>query len=52
MTENMALITHQTAEDRVPFISGSGVYRNTWKKTAEGWRIAKRLLFTDRFIAP
>ena len=44
----MALITHQTAEDRVPFISGSGVYRNRWKKTAEGWR----LLFTDRFIAP
>ena len=24
VTENMALITHQTADDRVPFISGSG----------------------------
>lgn len=50
VTENMALITHQTADDRVPFISGSGVYRNTWKKTADGWRIAKRVLFTDRFV--
>ena len=52
VTENMALITHQTAEDRVPFISSSGVYRNTWKKTADGWRITKRVLVTDRFVAP
>ena len=49
VTENMALITHQTADDRVPFISGSGIYRNTWKKTDQGWRIAERVLFTDRF---
>ncbi len=49
VTENMALITHQTADDSVPFISGSGIYRNTWKKTQQGWRIAERILFTDRF---
>ena len=49
VTENMALITHQTADDRVPFISGSGIYRNTWKKTDEGWRITERILFPDRF---
>ena len=44
----MALITHQTEGDSAPFISGSGIYRNTWKKTARGWKIAKRVLFTDR----
>ena len=49
VTENMALITHQTADDRVPFISGSGIYRNTWRKTDQGWKIAERVLFTDRF---
>ena len=50
VTENMALITHQTADDNAAFISGSGIYRNTWKKTPEGWRIAERVLFTDRFV--
>ncbi len=49
VTENMALITHQTADDTAAFISASGIYRNTWKKTAEGWRIAERVLSTDRF---
>ena len=49
ITENMALITHQTADDRAPFISASGIYRNTWKKTNHGWKLAKRVLFTDRF---
>ena len=48
ITEHMALITHQTADDRAAFISGSGIYWNTWKKTAQGWRIA-RVLFSDRF---
>ena len=51
VTENMALITHQTVDDRAPFISSSGIYRNTWIKTAEGWKIAERILFTDRFVA-
>jgi hypothetical protein len=49
VTENMALITHQTADDNAAFISASGIYRNTWKKTPDGWRIAERVLFTDRF---
>ena len=50
LTENMALITHQTAGTAPAFISGSGIYRNSWRKTSEGWRITKRLLFTDRFV--
>ena len=52
ITENMVLITHQTADARVPFISGSGIYRNTWRKTAQGWKIAERVLFSDRFAGP
>ena len=52
VTENMGLITHQTADDRAPFISASGIYRNTWRKTKYGWKIAKRVLFTDRFKKP
>lgn len=51
VTENMALITHQTADDVTAFISGSGIYRNSWRKTAQGWRIERRILFTDRFVA-
>ena len=49
VTENMALITHQTAEAQVAFIASSGIYRNSWQKTPNGWRISKRILFTDSF---
>jgi len=51
LTENMALITHQTAESGTPFINGSGIYRNTWRKTGHGWRIVKRILLSDRVVA-
>lgn len=51
VTENMALITHQTASDSAAVIRSSGIYRNTWRRTAEGWRISRRILFTDRFRA-
>ena len=47
ITENMALITHQTANDSSAFIRSSGYYLNTWKKTAQGWRISKRILKVD-----
>ncbi len=52
VTENMALITHQVAGDSAAFISASGIYRNTWKKTPQGWKIAERILFNDRFVGP
>lgn len=48
VTENMALITHQTAGS-APAIASSGIYRITWRKTNLGWRMVKRVLFTDRF---
>ncbi len=52
VTENMALITHQTAGDSAAFISASGIYRNNWRKTPQGWKFAERILFTDRFVGP
>ena len=49
VTENMALITHQTANDSAAVIRSSGIYRNHWQKTAQGWRIKTRTLHTDSF---
>ena len=49
VTENMALITHQTADDTAAFIRSSGIYRNSWRKTEQGWKITSRILFTDNF---
>lgn len=49
ITENMALITHQTANDTAPVIRSSGIYRNSWLKTEQGWKIERRILLTDSF---
>ena len=49
VTENMALITHQTAGSGRPFISGSGIYRITWRKTQQGWKMTSRVLSSDSF---
>ena len=51
LTENMALITHQTAADSAPVIRSSGIYRITWLKQSDGWKMAKRMLFTDSFTS-
>lgn len=47
VTENMALITHQTANNP-PAIASSGIYRISWRKTGQGWRMEKRILLSDR----
>ncbi len=47
ITKNVALITHQTATEAYPVIRMSGIYRNTWRKTAAGWRISNRILIVD-----
>lgn len=49
VTQNMALITHQTSNDTVAFISSSGIYRITWQKTPQGWLMNRRVLMTDSF---
>lgn len=51
VTENMALITHQSANDTAAVIRSSGIYRNSWLKTEQGWKISRRILFTDSFPA-
>jgi len=33
-TENMVLVTHQTTA--APYINGSGIYRNKWRKPGQG----------------
>jgi len=49
VTENMALITHQTAGSNPAFISSSGIYRISWRKTSQGWKMTRRILFSDSF---
>lgn len=51
VTQNMALITHQIAGGNPPFISGSGIYRITWRKTQQGWKMTRRVLHSDRFTS-
>ncbi|MEM1411430.1 MAG: nuclear transport factor 2 family protein [Pseudomonadota bacterium] len=46
-TENLVLVTHQSKDDATPQNRVSGVYRNQWRKTADGWQIARRLLTLD-----
>jgi len=48
ITENMALITHQTSNDTPPEIRSSGIYRIQWRKTESGWLMHNRLLILDR----
>ena len=50
LTENMVLVTHQVSTDAAPEILGSGIYRNTWRRTDEGWKISQRVLFFDRLV--
>ena len=47
LTENAALITHQTRESTTAFISGTGVYRISWRNTDKGWKITQRTLLSD-----
>lgn len=43
-TRNMNLVTTQGPDDPAPQIVVSGVYYDTWRKTAEGWLIETRTL--------
>lgn len=48
VTENLVVITHQTAASGSPEVAGSGVYKMMWRRTEAGWQIAKRILYSDR----
>ena len=43
-TQNMVLLTHQGPDDAAPHVAASGVYYDTWRKTAAGWLFASRTL--------
>ncbi len=47
LTENLVLITHQTAADPAPVNRSSGIYRISWRLTPEGWKMSRRILLTD-----
>jgi len=49
VTENPALIAQQTAENTAPIIRGSGIYRISWRRTQDGWKMSHRILFIDSF---
>ena len=46
-TRTMLLGTRLYPGDSAPRVSGTGVYRDEWRKTAEGWRFARRILHMD-----
>ena len=46
-TQNMLLLTYQGADETAPTVTGSGIYYDTWRKTADGWRIVSRVLRID-----
>jgi len=43
-TQNMILVTQQGPDDAAPRVVLSGVYYDTWKKTADGWLMTTRTL--------
>jgi 3-phenylpropionate/cinnamic acid dioxygenase small subunit len=47
-TRTTLMETNRRPEDIVPWVAGGGVYRDEWRKTPEGWRIAKRAIHNDR----
>lgn len=47
-TRTMLLLTRQDAPDAAPVLHLTGVYRDKWRKTREGWRLAHREARVDR----
>ena len=46
-TQNMILVTQQRADEGAPRVNASGIYYDTWRKTAQGWLIESRTLRMD-----
>jgi len=44
----MVLVTRQDASGGPPSVNLTGVYHDVWRKTAAGWRLARRAAHTDR----
>lgn len=50
-TRTMILVTHHDLGDPHPIPTISGEYRDIWQKTKDGWKFAKRVLQTDKFVS-
>ena len=49
-TQNMVLITFQTSRDKAPILKYSGIFKDEWRKTEQGWRLSHRALYLDPII--
>jgi ketosteroid isomerase-like protein len=47
-SRTMVLVTHQRLDEALPRLELTGVYRDLWIKTAQGWRFAHRAAYVDR----
>ena len=50
-TQTMILVTHHEHGDPYPIPTLSGEYQDIWKKTTDGWKFSKRVLYADKFIS-
>jgi hypothetical protein len=48
VTKTMVLITHHEFGEPHPIPTTSGEYHDLWQKTTAGWKIAQRVLYSDR----
>ena len=48
LTRTMVLVTHQDVTEAAPRPTASGLYHDEWRKTHEGWRLARRAAHLDR----
>jgi uncharacterized protein (TIGR02246 family) len=47
-SRTMVLATHQRLDAALPRLDLTGVYRDLWIKTTQGWRFAHRAAYVDR----
>jgi uncharacterized protein (TIGR02246 family) len=52
LTRTMVLVTHQDVTGAAPRPTGSGVYHDQWRKTDQGWRLARRAAHVDQEPGP
>ncbi len=50
-TRTMVLVTHQEMNDATPHLTLSGEYHDHWRKTSEGWKIIRRVLYSDKILS-
>jgi len=46
-TQTMILLIHKIKGEKQPKVMGSGIYKDEFIKTQDGWKISRRTLFVD-----